>query len=321
VNASLTPMQSSLISAGLALLQVAGFVFVAPLLKTIIKKMKARFQNRQGPPLLQGYYDLAKLLRKESVRSETASWVYAAGPRVYFAAAVAATTLVPVVVAAAPLEAAGGILLLVGTLALGRFALATAALDTGSPFGGMGASRDMTIAALAEPALMLGLFTSALAAGSLNLGVLVRALLQQGQSFHPSDFLAFAGLFVILIAETGRIPVDNPATHLELTMIHEAMVLEYAGPDLALVEWASAIKELLYMTVLVDLFVPIGIAPEIAPVPILIALAAWAGKLLALAVAVTVAESANAKLRLFRVPELVSISLGLGFLALAIRFL
>ena len=137
--------------------------------------MKARLQNRQGPPLLQGYYDLAKLFRKEPVRSETASWVFVAGPRVYFAAAVAATTLVPVLMAAAPLEAAGGILLLVGTLALGRFALATAALDTGSPFGGMGASRDMTIAALAEPALMLGLFTSALAAGSLNLGELVRA--------------------------------------------------------------------------------------------------------------------------------------------------
>ena len=164
----------------------------------------------------------------------------------------------PCVVAAAPLEAAGGILLLVGTLALGRFALATAALDTGSPFGGMGASRDMTIAALAEPALMLGLFTSALAAGSLNLGVLVRSVLQHGLSLHPSDLLAFAGLFIIVIAETGRIPVDNPATHLELTMIHEAMVLEYAGPDLALVEWASAVKELLYLTLLVDLFMPAG---------------------------------------------------------------
>jgi formate hydrogenlyase subunit 4 len=308
-------------TAGLALLQTAGLLAAAPLLKTVIKKMKARLQNRQGPPLLQGYFDLAKLLRKETVRSETASWVYGAGPRVYFAAAVAATTLVPVLIAAAPLEAAGGILLLVGTLALGRFALATAALDTGSPFGGMGASRDMTIAALAEPALMLGLFTSALAAGSMNLGVLVRGLLQQGPSLHPSDFLALAGLFIILIAETGRIPVDNPATHLELTMIHEAMVLEYAGPDLALVEWASALKELLYMTLLVDLFLPAGMATNVTAGAIVVAALAWAGKVLLLAVAVTVAESTNAKLRLFRVPELVSISLGLAFLALAIRFL
>jgi formate hydrogenlyase subunit 4 len=308
-------------TVGLSLLQVIGLLVVAPLLKTTIKKMKARLQNRQGPPLLQGYYDLAKLLRKEAVRSETASWIYIAGPRLYFAAAIAATTLVPVLVAAAPLESAGGILLLVGTLALGRFALATAALDTGSPFGGMGASRNMTIAALAEPALMLGLFTSALAAGSLNLGALVRGLLQQGPTFHPSDLLAFAGLFIIVIAETGRIPVDNPATHLELTMIHEAMVLEYAGPDLALVEWASALKELLYLTLLIDLFVPAGIAMRITPAAILVSLAAWVGKVFVLAIAVTLVESTNAKLRLFRVPELVSISLGLAFLALAIRFL
>jgi formate hydrogenlyase subunit 4 len=283
--------------------------------------MKARLQNRKGPPLLQGYYDLAKLLRKEPVRSETASWIYVAGPRVYFAAAVAASTLVPVLVAAAPLEAAGGILLLVGTLALGRFALATAALDTGSPFGGMGSSRDMTIAALAEPALMLGLFASALAAGSLSLGTMVRGLLQQGVSFHPSDLLAFAGLFIIVITETGRIPVDNPATHLELTMIHEAMVLEYAGPDLALVEWAAALKELLYLTLLVDLFLPAGMATSIAPLSLLVAFLAWGGKVFVLAIFVTLFESTNAKLRLFRVPELVSVSLGLAFLALAIRFL
>jgi formate hydrogenlyase subunit 4 len=311
----------ALLAIGLAVLQAAGLLAVAPLLNVTIRKMKARLQNRQGPPWGQGYYDLAKLLRKETVRSETASWIYVAGPRVYFAAAVAATTLVPVLLAAAPLEAAGGILLLVGTLALGRFALATAALDTGSPFGGMGASRDMTIAALAEPALMLGLFTSALAAGSLNLGVLVRSLLQHGPSFHPSDLLAFAGLFIIIIAETGRIPVDNPATHLELTMIHEAMVLEYAGPDLALVEWASALKELVYLTLLVDLFMPAGIATSAAPAAIVVGLVAWAGKVFVLAIAVTIAESTNAKLRLFRVPDLVSVSLGLAFLALAIRFL
>ena len=304
-----------------AIVQVAAMLAVAPLLKTLIKKLKARLQNRQGPPLLQGYYDLAKLLRKEPVRSETASWIYVAGPRVYFAAALSATTLVPVWTASAPLESAGGILLLVGTLALGRFALATAALDTGSPFGGMGASRDMTIAALAEPALMLGLFTSALAAGSMNLGALVRGLVQQGPSYHPSDLLAFAGLLIIVVAETGRIPVDNPATHLELTMIHEAMVLEYAGPDLALVEWTAAVKELLYLTLLVDLFMPLGIATSLSPAALLISVVAWAAKVSMLAIVVTLIESMNAKLRLFRVPELVSTSLGLAFLALAIRFL
>ena len=151
--------------AFVAAVQVAGMLAAAPLLGTGIRKLKARLQNRQGPPWRQGYWDLAKQFRKEPLRSETASWIFVAGPRVYFAAAIAATMLVPVVMATAPLESAGGILLLVGGLALGRFALATAALDTGSPFGGMGASRDMTIAALAEPGLLLGLFTSALAAG------------------------------------------------------------------------------------------------------------------------------------------------------------
>jgi formate hydrogenlyase subunit 4 len=304
-----------------ALLQAVGLLAVAPLLRSGIKKMKATMQTRKGPPLLQGYYDLAKLLRKETVRSETASWVYVLGPRVYFSAAVAATTLVPVLVAAAPLEGAGGILGLVGILALGRFALAAAALDTGSPFGGMGSSREMTIAALAEPALMLGLFTSALAAGSLDLGEVVRGALVPGALFRPSDILALAGLFVVLIAETGRIPVDNPATHLELTMIHEAMVLEYSGPDLALVEWASALKELLYITLLIDLFVPVGIATTTTAASLAVSLAAWAGKVLVFAVAITLVETTNAKLRLFRVPELVAVSLGLAFIALAIRFL
>jgi formate hydrogenlyase subunit 4 len=304
-----------------AWLQTIAIVALAPALKTGIQKLKARLQNRQGPPWRQGYSDLAKLFRKDPLRSETASWIYAAGPRTYFAAAIAASTMVPVTMAWAPLESAGGILLIVGTLALGRFALATAALDTGSPFGGMGASRDMTIAALAEPALLLGLFSSALAAGSLNVGVLVRGVLERGPSLHPSDLLAFAGLFIIVIAETGRIPVDNPATHLELTMIHEAMVLEYAGPDLALVEWASAIKELLYLTLLIDLFVPFGIASAATPAAVLAGIAAWPVKVSILAAAITIVESANAKLRLFRVPELVSVSLGLAFLALAIRFL
>lgn len=304
-----------------AVFQVAGLLAVAPLLRGGIKKMKATMQMRKGPPLLQGYYDLAKLFRKETVRSETASWVYVLGPRLYFAAAVAATMLVPVLVAASPLDGAGGILGLVGILALGRFALAAAALDTGSPFGGMGSSREMTIAALAEPALMLGLFTSALAAGSLDLGAVVRGALTPGALFRPSDILALSGLFVVLIAETGRIPVDNPATHLELTMIHEAMVLEYAGPDLALVEWASALKELLYITLLIDLFIPFGIATTIAPGPVAIAAVAWVAKVFVFGVVITLVETTNAKLRLFRVPELVAVSLGLGFIALAIRFL
>ena len=311
----------NLASLGLGLLQAAALLALAPLLRGAISKMMAAFQNRQGPPLLQGYYDLAKLLRKEPVRSDVSCWVFVAGPRVYFATAVAATALVPVVVAVAPLEQAGGILVLVGLLALGRFALASAALDTGSAFGGMGSSREMTVSALAEPALMLGLFTVALWGGSLNLGDLVRTMSQRGLSGHPSDLLAAAALFIVLIAEAGRVPVDNPATHLELTMIHEAMVLEYSGADLALVEWASALKELLFMTVLVNLFLPLGLALEASPAALAIAIGLYLIKVFLLAVAVTLVEVTNAKLRLFRVPELMAASLGLAFLALAIRFL
>ena len=301
--------------------QAAALLALAPLLRDVMNKMKAAFQNRQGLPLLQGYRDLAKLLRKEPVRSEVSSWVFVAGPRVYFATAVAATALVPAALAAAPLEGAGGILVLVGLLALGRFALAVAALDTGSPFGGMGSSREMTIAALAEPALMLGLFAVALWGGSLNLGALVRTTIDREPTVHPSVLLAAAALFIVLIAEAGRVPVDNPATHLELTMIHEAMVLEYSGVDLALVEWAHALKELLFMTVLVNLFLPWGLAAEAGAGTLAIAVGLYVVKVFLLAVAVTIVEVTNAKLRLFRVPELMAASLGLGFLALAIRFL
>ncbi|HUL77364.1 MAG TPA: NADH-quinone oxidoreductase subunit H [Vicinamibacteria bacterium] len=313
-------MTSPPAAALFAVAQAAGFLLLAPLLRGLLRKMTAAFQLRQGPRLLQPYSDLVKLLGKEPVRSTTASWVFAAGPRVYFASAVAATALVPAVVASAPLEAAGGILLFVGLLALGRFALATAALDAGSPFGGMGASREMTVGALAEPALMLALFTAGLSAGSLNLGELVRRTAERGVSIHPSEVLAAAALFIVLLAEAGHVPVDNPATHLELTMIHEAMVLECSGADLALVEWGSAVKELLFMTLLAGLFLPIGVATSLAPSTLAVGLAALAGKVLGLALLVVLVESTNAKLRFFRVPELMAVALGLAFLALATRF-
>jgi formate hydrogenlyase subunit 4 len=168
---------------------------------------------------------------------------------------------------------------------------------------------------------MLGLFTVALWGGSLNLGELVRTTAERGLSLHPSNLLAAAALFIVLIAETGRVPVDNPATHLELTMIHEAMVLEYSGADLALVEWASALKELLFMTVLVNLFLPIGLSAGANAPALAIAVGLYLAKVFLLGVAVTLVEVTNAKLRFFRVPELMAASLGLGFLALAIRFL
>jgi formate hydrogenlyase subunit 4 len=203
---------------------------------------------------------------------------------------------------------------------LGTVFLVFAGLDSASAFGGMGASREMTVAALAEPALMLALFTAGLSAGSLNLGELVRRTAERGVSIHPSELLAAAALFIVLLAEAGRVPVDNPATHLELTMIHEAMVLEYSGPDLALVEWGSALKELLFMTLLAGIFMPIGIAASVAPAPLLVGALALGAKVFGLALLVVLVESTNAKLRFFRVPELMAVALGLGFLALAMRF-
>jgi formate hydrogenlyase subunit 4 len=167
---------------------------------------------------------------------------------------------------------------------------------------------------------MLALLGAGLAAGSLNLGELVRRTAERGASIHPSEILAAAALFIVLLAEAGRIPVDNPATHLELTMIHEAMVLEYSGSDLALVEWASAVKELLFMTLLAGLFLPLGIAVTAAPPALAIGALALAAKVLGLALVVVLVESTNAKLRFFRVPELMAVALGLGFLALAMRF-
>jgi formate hydrogenlyase subunit 4 len=184
----------------------------------------------------------------------------------------------------------------------------------------MGASREMTVGALAEPALMLALFTAGLSAGSLNLGELVRRTAERGTSIHPGEILAAAALFIVLLAEAGRVPVDNPATHLELTMIHEAMVLEYGGADLAFVEWASAVKELVFMTLLAGLFLPIGIATRLAPQALAISALALLAKVGALALMVVLVESTNAKLRFFRVPELMAVALGLGFLALATRF-
>jgi formate hydrogenlyase subunit 4 len=179
----------------------------------------------------------------------------------------------------------------------------------------------MTISAIAEPAMMLAIFTVALGANSTNLSEMAKVAVGQSWRFlAPSQMLAFAALFIVLIAETGRIPVDNPATHLELTMIHEAMVLEYSGPDLALVEWASAVKELVFMTLLAGLFLPIGIATRLAPQALAISALALLAKVGALALMVVLVESTNAKLRFFRVPELMAVALGLGFLALAMRF-
>jgi formate hydrogenlyase subunit 4 len=304
------------------LLQVALVLLLAPLVTGFNRLLKARVQTRQGPSLFQPYRDIYKLLRKGMVIPDTASWIFTATPFVVFVTTLLASLLIPTISASAPLSLYGGVLAVVYLLALGRFFLALGGLDTGGSFGGLGSSREMTISAIAEPALMLAVFTVAIGAGSTNLSIVAQAALGQSWRFlAPSQMLAFAALFIVLIAETGRIPVDNPATHLELTMIHEAMILEYSGPYLALIEWAAAIKQLVLMTILVNVFFPFGLSADWSPWAVLLSLPLFILKLLLLAVVVAVVEVSNAKMRLFRVPELLAIAFVLGALALVSTFL
>jgi formate hydrogenlyase subunit 4 len=213
-------------------------------------------------------------------------------------------------------------ILLVYLLGLGRFFLALSALDTASSFGGLGSSREMTIASLVEPAMILSIFATAASAGTMNLNAIAVSVSPSIASvLNPSQILAFAGLFIVALAETGRIPVDNPATHLELTMIHEAMILEYSGRHLALIEWASQIKILIFFSLLGNLFIPMGFSNDPTLIGFLTGMVVYLIKVAGLAVVVALVESTNAKLRLFRVPDLLMVAFTLSLLSLVLRFL
>src|SRR5664279_3837603 len=282
------------------LAQTALLLLVAPLLSGLIKNWKAKLQNRRGPRPWQVYFDLAKFLRKDMVISEHASWVFSFAPYVVFLSALLTGFMVPMINAPAPLSLFGGVLAVVGLLALGRFFLALGGLDPASAFGGMGSSREMTISAIAEPALMLAIFTVAITAGSTDLSqIALSTQSATGRLLNPAHVLAFAALFIVLLAETGRIPIDNPATHLELTMIHEAMLLEYSGRYLALMEWGASVKQLVLMAILVNIFLPVGLAADGSSVALGLGLAVFLGKILLLSAAVVLVETVNAKLRLF----------------------
>jgi formate hydrogenlyase subunit 4 len=308
--------------ASAVIAQIAVVLFLSPLITGFSRTLKARLQTRRGPGILQPYRDLHKLLQKGMVIPDTASWIFTATPYILFATTLLAGLLIPTISAQAPLSLFGGVLAVVYLLALGRFFLALGGLDTGSSFGGLGSSREMTISAIAEPALMLAVFTVAIGAGSTNLSAVAQAGLGQSWRFlAPSQMLAFAALFIVLIAETGRIPVDNPATHLELTMIHEAMILEYSGPYLALIEWSAAMKQLVLMTLLVNVFFPFGLSAGWWQPSTLLSLLLFSAKLLLLAAVVVLVETSNAKLRIFRVPELLAVAFVLSAMALISTFL
>ena len=308
-------MNEALASAGLALLQLGALVALAPGLNGVIKRMKAVLQGRNGPPLLQPYFDLVKLLRKDAVVSEHATAIFRWAPAVYAACYATAALLVPVIWSRAPLAGWGDAIALVGLFALARFAIALAGLDTGSSFGGMGSSREVAVAALAEPALLMVLFAVAWRTGGTDLSGASEWLMSQGAAaIAPSQLLALAALVIVVVAETGRVPVDNPDTHLELTMIHEGMLLEYSGRPLGILVWATLLKQIVLFALLVALFIPFGLATTAADVPL--AFVAFLAKLGLLALAMSLVESSSAKLRILRVPELLGAASALAILAL-----
>ena len=295
---------------------------LAPGLVGLIRWIKARLQSRLGAPPWQPYRELRKLLRKEVVVSDNASWLFRFAPYAVSASTLAIAFLIPLIIVPRRFDMIGDLFVVVYLLLFGTFWLALAGLDPGSAFGGMGASRDVTVAALAEPSTATAIFSLALGAGSTNLGAIVVATLNDPRTvLTPGHLLAFAALFVVALAETGRLPVDNPSTHLELTMIHEAMILEYSGRYLALLEWAAGLKLFLFLSLLANLFFPWGIAKTISPETLAWALAVLVFKLIILAVALAVIETRVAKLRLFRVPELLTASFVLALLAITSSFL
>lgn len=288
----------------------------APLLRGLVSKMKARIQRRQGASVWRPYADLGKLFRKEELVPPLASGVFLAAPRIVFCATTFATLLIPVFHSTAFLGGPGDFVLLVAILALARFALVLGAMDGGGAFGGMGGSREALVSALAEAPFLLGLTSVAILARSTQLSEIIGWTLRQN-FFDVSavHLLAFSTLAMVAIAETGRIPVDNPTTHLELTMIHEAMVLEHSGPSLAFLEWASSIKLTLMMSLLVALFFPWGMAGDLTLQAIALGAAAYAGKLMILGLVLALVESSVAKLRMYAVPDFLGIASATGFLA------
>lgn len=301
----------------LAILETLLFIAVAPLLAGWIKWLKCLLQNRRPPPPYQPYRDLRKLYRKRPVLPEPASWIFRGAPYIVFSTTVLAAATVPLLAVNLPTARLADVIVLAGFFALGRTFLVLAAMDTGTAFGGMGSSREMTISSLAEPALLMAVFTLAMSAHTTNLSQAVHYVLDTGLVLRPSFVFAMGGLMLVAIAECGRIPVDNPATHLELTMIHEAMVLEYGGRWLALIEWASQIRMMLYGVLIANMFFPWGIAQQFE-LRVLGLGAAWiALKLALLAVLLVLSEALFAKMRIFRVPEY----LGFAYLLSALGML
>jgi formate hydrogenlyase subunit 4 len=301
--------------------QMALVLLLAPLLTGFVRKVKARLLRRRGPSVIQPYRDLLRLLRKEVVLAPSASWLFRAAPYMIFAATWVAAALVPTFAAGLLFSWSADLIAIIALLASARFFLALAGLDVGTSFGGIGSSREVMIASLAEPAMIMIVFTLALLAGTTQLSGVASFMLEENVGLRVSLGLALVALIMVAIAENARIPVDNPATHLELTMVHEAMVLEYSGRHLAMIEAAAALKLLLYVSLLGCLFLPWGIATNHAGLgAYAVGAAVYAAKLALGGFLLAVFETSIAKMRVFRVPEFLGAALMLGLLGTLLLF-
>ena len=302
-------------------LQMTLVLVLAPLLTGFARKIKARLVRRRGPPLIQPYRDLLRLMRKEIVLAENASWLFRATPYLIFAAIWVAASLVPTFATGLMFSWSADLIAITALLGSARFFLALAGLDVGTSFGGIGSSREVMIASLAEPAAIMIAFTLALVAGSTQLSIVAEFMASGDVGLRVSLALVLVALIVVALAENARIPVDNPATHLELTMVHEAMVLEYSGRHLAMIELAAMLKLLLYVSLIACVFSPWGIARVGAgPLAYALGAATYLGKLAIGGAALALFETAIAKMRVFRVPEFLGAALMLGLLGMLLLF-
>jgi formate hydrogenlyase subunit 4 len=301
--------------------QMMLVLLLAPLLTGFVRKMKARLLRRRGASVFQPYRDLLRLLRKEVVLAENASWLFRVSPYLIFAATWVAAALVPTFAEGLMFSWTADLIALIALLASARFFLALAGMDVGTSFGGIGSSREVMIASLAEPATLLIVFTLALVAGSTQLSTVAAYMASPAVGLRVSLGLAMMALIMVAVAENSRIPVDNPATHLELTMVHEAMVLEYSGRHLAMIEFAASLKLLLYISLIACVFAPWGLAvPSDGPEAYAIGVAAYVAKLAVAGFLLALFETAVAKMRVFRVPEFLGAALMLGFLGTLLLF-
>jgi len=301
--------------------QMALVVAVAPAVVGVTRKVKARLLRRVGPPVLQPYRDLWKLMHKEAVLAHNASWIYRTAPYLIFAATWVAAALVPSYATGLLFSWSADLIAIVALLGTARFTLALAGMDVGTAFGGIGSSREMMIASLAEPAMLLIVFTVALVAGTTQLSAVATLFSTGSVGLRVSLGLGLFAFLFVAVAENARIPIDNPATHLELTMVHEAMVLEYSGRHLAMIEAASAVKLVLYFSLIACLFAPLGIAgPGAAVSDYALGIAAYLSKLLLLAVLLPIGETSVAKMRVFRYPLFVGSAFAAAALAVFLLF-